>query len=154
MENSQDSEEVGLPGFSVMETGFNKTTQELCEFPKVYATEWMKKLFYKDVDESKSNKNKEETVGLNMISHSINIIRLKMTQNIYSPTVEEKFLKEHPLEDLVLGKESKGNEEFCVPVYFYLDKGLRFAIGYVNIEKGEALVQKLLVKDVKIRCSN
>lgn len=153
IENSKESEEVGLLGFSVFESGFHKNSQELVNYPRVFKNDWMNLLFPSNVDNSKHSKVLHEK-SLNVISHQVNIIRMKMTQNIYSPSVEEKFLKENPVEGFLNSQEMKKGEELCVPIYVYLSRDVRFRVGFINLENGNDALDKWLASDVKIKSSN
>ena len=147
IENSKESDEIGLFGFRVMECGFIRTEQKLVSYAKQFKNKWLSTLF---PSTSEDNKKQVES-KLKMISHQMNILRLKMTQNIYSDTLEEKFLKEHPVEDVIFGKLKNPSEELCVPIYVYLTNNIKFKLGFTNVERGEKDMEYWLLSDVQIK---
>jgi hypothetical protein len=150
IENSKDSDEIGVLGLSIMESGFIRTEQRLIAYSRKFKNKWLSLLYPRKSDESSGNKKLEET-KLKMISHQMNIIRIKMTQNIYSSSIEDKFVKEHPVEDIILNQLQNPSEEFCIPIYLYLTDGIKIKMGYTNVERGDKPMEYWLTSNVKIK---
>ena len=151
-ENSKDFDEVGFLGFSILESGFHKTKQELVSYPKMFKNDWLSLLFPSNIDENKSNQLKKEQ-SLNLISHEMNIIRVKMIYKSLSIKLEDKIVKENPPLKIIFDELEKQSDDFCIPIYVYLMNNIRFRLGFTSIEKGENSIHFCLTSDIKIRSS-
>ena len=152
LESSKASDESGLFGFSISECNFHRTEQKLVSCPKSFKNEWLALLFPQDKEEAKSEKNLQKE-SMNVITQQMNVLRVKMTHNIYIPTLEQKFIKENPIEKFIFDKNEHPSEEFCIPIYIYLNKKLRFKLGYAAVERGDKSIEHWLTSDVKIKCT-
>ena len=149
--NAQNLDEIGLLGFSVTECGFVRTEQKLVRHWNAFGLAWLALLFPQGAFEGGPCKNKN-TGDLGAVTHQMNVLRVKMTQNIYSSSVLSKFIKENPVKEVFFDRSREPSEEFCVPIVARLTKGVVFRLGYAFIEKGDKPLDYWLTLNPTIRC--